>query len=253
MRLKLLACEVFARELGALLKRSPHEVVTQFFSKGLHEIARPLMLQHLQDAIDWTPDDQFDAVALAYGMCGLGTIGLKARKIPFVIPRAHDCITLLLGGRRRHEDYAAEHPGTYFRSSGWLERRHNPASLKSISIAERNALNASREDITTRYGVEGGKFLSDILCEQARHYSELAFIETGVEPDDRFEQASKAEACQRCWKFQKVRGDLSLLRQLISGDWPENAFLVVSPGHEIRATFDDRLIEAAPSSKDGEA
>jgi hypothetical protein len=70
-----------------------------------------------------------------------------------------------------------------------------------------------------------------------------------VEPDDRFERASKLEANNRGWKFQKLRGDLRLLRQLISGKWFEDEFLIVPPGHAIRATYDDRLIEAAPASK----
>ncbi|MFV1980286.1 MAG: DUF1638 domain-containing protein [Rhodothermia bacterium] len=33
-----------------------------------------------------------------------------------VLPRAHDCITLLMGSRTRYLEYFKAHPGTYFRS-----------------------------------------------------------------------------------------------------------------------------------------
>lgn len=247
MRLKLLCCEVFAREIAALLKQSSHKISLHFFSKGLHEIGCVLMRQKLQDAIDWTAESEFDAIVLAYGMCGLGVAGLKARNVPLVIPRAHDCISILLGSSARHEARIAEHPGTYFRSSGWLERRHNPEYLKALSVAEQNSLNTTPDDLIQDYGTEAGEYLAGILCDQAHFYDRLAFIETGAEPDDRFERASREEAKTRGWKFEKLKGDLTLLRRLLAGDWADESFLVVPPGHEIRPTYDDRLIETIPS------
>jgi hypothetical protein len=244
MRLKLLCCEVFAREIAALLKYSPHKISLQFFSKGLHEIGCILMRQKLQDAIEWTPKSHFDAILLGYGMCGFGTAGLKARDLPLVIPRAHDCIGILLGSRVRHEARIAENPGTYFRSSGWLERRHNPEHLKELSFAERNSLNSAPTDLLEFYGAEAGEYLAGILCNQTQFYDRLAFIETGAEPDDRFERASRAEARTRGWKFEQLNGDMSILRKLLTGDWDEQNFLVVPPNHEIRPTYDDRMVEA---------
>jgi hypothetical protein len=249
MRLKILCCEVFAREIAAVRQKSPHEISLQFFSKGLHEIGSALMRQRLQHAIDWTEDSEFEAIALAYGMCGFGTVGLRARDIPLVIPRAHDCITALLGSLHRHEVRVAEHPGTYFRSSGWLERRKNPDDLKALSFAECNSLNAAPSELIRDYGCEAGEYLTGILCQQAHHYDRLAFIETGAEPDDRFECASKTEAKQRGWIFEKLKGDLNLLHKLVAGDWASDDFLFVPPGHEIRPTYDHRLLEAAPVQK----
>ena len=247
MRLKLLSCEVFAREITAVIKESPHKISPRFFSKGLHEIGCSLMRHKLQDVIDEIPDSEADAILLGYGMCGFGATGLKARQVPLVIPRAHDCISILLGSRTRHETRLAEHPGTYFRSSGWLERRRNPEHLKTLSIAARNSLNATPDDIAQEYGPEAGQYLAGILCDQTHFYDRLAFIETGIEPDDRFERASRAEAKERGWKFEKINGDLALLRQLVAGEWNEADFLVVPPGFEIHPTYDQRLIEAISS------
>ena len=247
MRLKLLCCDVFAREIAALLKESPHSITLKFFSKGLHEIGCALMRERLQDEIEWTVSSNFDAILLGYGLCGFGTAGLKARDIPLVIPRAHDCISVLLGSRERHEAKLAQHPGAYFRSSGWLERQNNPDDLRALSVAERNSLNTRVGDLISDYGPENGEYLAGILCEQTRHYDRLALIETGVEPDDRFERASRMEANHHRWKFEKIKGDLSLLRKLLSGEWDSYEFLVVPPGHVIHATYDERLIQSAPA------
>ena len=246
MRLKVICCDVFAREIGALLRKSPHAIAVTFFSKGLHEIGCALMREKLQDEIDWTVSRDFDAILLGYGMCGFGTVGLKARDIPLVIPRAHDCISILLGNRARHEAKLAEHPGTYFRSSGWLERRQNPEHLRALSFAQQNSLNATPAELIAEYGAEHGEYLAGILCEQTRHYDRLALIETGVEPDDRFERASRFEADHRGWTFEKMRGDLTFLRKFLFGEWADEDFLVVQPGHAIHATYDQRLVKSAP-------
>lgn len=249
MRLKLICCDVFAREIGVLLRESPHAITLKFLSKGLHEIGCALMREKLQDEIDWTVARDFDAILLGYGMCGFGTIGLKARHVPVVVPRAHDCISILLGSRARHEAQLADHPGTYFRSSGWLERRQNPEHLKALSFAERNSLNRTSSELIADFGAEGGEYLAGILCEQTRHYDRLALIETGVEPDDRFERASQLEADHRGWNFEKIRGDLTLLRQFLSGQWHDANFLVVKPGHAIHATYDERLVKSVPAEE----
>lgn len=241
MRLKLICCDVFAREIGGLLPTPPHALAVKFFSKGLHETGCAVMRAELQKEIDRTSARDFDAILLGYGLCGCGAAGLHARDLPLVIPRAHDCIGVLLGSRARHEAKLAEHPGVYFRSSGWLERTRNPEHLKALSFAERNSLNSSRGDLIAGYGAEGGEFLAGILCEQTRHYDRLALIETGVEPDDRFERASRLEANQRGWTFEKLRGDLTLLRKLLLGQWDEAEFLVVQPGQTIQPTYDERL------------
>ena len=58
----------------------------------------------------------------ATALCSNGLVGLTARNIPVVVPRAHDCITLFLGSKERYLDYFQSHTGVYFKTSGWIER-----------------------------------------------------------------------------------------------------------------------------------
>ncbi len=53
--------------------------------------------------------------------CGGATSGVVARDVPVVLARAHDCITIFLGGRARYEREFETTPGTYCSSpvSAW--------------------------------------------------------------------------------------------------------------------------------------
>ncbi len=102
MRLKLIGCEIFYREICAVVSRSPNLVDIEFMLKGLHDIGCAGMLERLQGALDRVDERKYEAVIFAYGLCNNGIVGLTARSIPLVIPRAHDCITLFFGSSTRY-------------------------------------------------------------------------------------------------------------------------------------------------------
>jgi hypothetical protein len=122
VRLRIVACEIFFRELCHLAARSPRKVDVEFLPKGLHDQGGAVMRERLQAAVDATDPGRHDAVALAYGLCNNGLVGLRSRALPLVLLRAHDCITAFLGSRARYARYFDERPGTYFETTGWLER-----------------------------------------------------------------------------------------------------------------------------------
>jgi hypothetical protein len=66
-----------------------------------------------------------------------------------------------------------------------------------------------------------------------------------VEPDDRFEERTRAEAAARGWKFEKVCGDLSMLQRLVNGQWDGHEFLIVPPGYQVVATHDSGIVTAS--------
>ena len=57
-----------------------------------------------------------------------------------------------------------------------------------------------------RYGEDNGRFLYEELTRYQQTYQQLTFIETGIEPDDRFEAEARSEAAGEGWGFEKVRG-----------------------------------------------
>ena len=75
MRLKCLACEVLARPLYLSAAQSPHIVDVELFQRGLHNTP-PILRGRLQDRIDAAAGQGYDAVVMAYGLCGQATAGL---------------------------------------------------------------------------------------------------------------------------------------------------------------------------------
>jgi hypothetical protein len=243
MRFQLISCEVLFREMCDAVARSPHQVTVRFLSKGLHDLGSKRMRRQLQDHIDQAED--CDAVLMGYALCGNGLHGLEARKAPLVLPRAHDCIGLLMGSRRRYGDYFGTNPGTYFRSTGWIERGK---SLQQLAMGQ-SVSGASLDDLIERYGEENGRYLFEEFTRYRQHYRQLAYIETGLEPDARFEDQARQEAAERGWAFSKVTGSLALFRQLVNGEWPAEDFLVVPPGGRVVASYDDRVIRCEGSDE----
>ena len=134
MRLTLISCEIFHREMCAAVACSTNQVDIEFLVKGLHDIETEGMRQRLQAAIDRVDASQYDAVLLGYGLCNNGICGLTAPTIPLVVPRAHDCLTLFFGSKARYTEYFTNHPGVYFTTTGWIERGNNPGELTKLSV-----------------------------------------------------------------------------------------------------------------------
>ena len=224
----MISCKVLYREMCAAVARSPHQVDLEFLPKGLHDLGGPAMRARLQKAADRVDATQYEAVLLGYALCGNGVAGLVSRNLPLVIPRAHDCIALLMGGRDRYRIYFENHPGVFFRSTGWLERGQD---LDQAAL------------LIARYGEDNGRYLFEQFNGYQRNYRKLAYIATGLEPDGSFERQAREEAARRGWQFEIIRGDLRLFERLVAGDWDENDFLVVPPGWRVKPTYDRGIIE----------
>jgi ADP-ribose pyrophosphatase YjhB (NUDIX family) len=247
VRLKMISCEVMYREMCAAVAHAPNEVDVEFLPKGLHDLGGPPMKRQLQEAIDRVDPQKYEAVLLGYALCGNGTAGLAARSLPLVIPRAHDCIALLMGSRERYQDYFVQHGGVYYRSTGWLERGENLEQDTLRIVRNKTGAGHTLEDLIAHYGEENGRYLFDELNGYQKTYRQLTYIATGLEPDETFEQRAQDEARERGWAFERIEGDLSLFERLVSGDWNEHDFLIVPPGWRVTATFDTGILGKEPN------
>ena len=223
-----------------LLEQSPHEIDVEFLQKGLHDIPTEEMLKRLQVQVDAVQG--YDAILLGYGLCNNGLVGLEARNVQLVLPRAHDCITLFFGSRHRYKEYFDANLGTYFKTTGWIERDKISEDLKELSIPNQMGMDQTYEELVEKYGEDNAEFLWEELCNTEKNYSQITFIEMGVEPDDSFEKIAKEEADSKGWEFDKVPGNLNLLRRLLGGEWDSEDFLVIPPKHRIIAKHDGMIV-----------
>jgi hypothetical protein len=78
MRLKLISCEIFCREMCAAVARSRNRVDVEFLPKGLHDIGAAGMRERLKTALQGVDETNYDAVLFGYGICNNGIVGLQA-------------------------------------------------------------------------------------------------------------------------------------------------------------------------------
>jgi len=237
-----LTCEALARSVYAAAAQTDHTITVQLYRQGLHN--RPKNLRTvLQEQIDAATDQPVDAILLAYGMCGTATMGLTARHTPLVIPRAHDCITLYLGSRQRYEDEFDRHPGTYWYCVDYMERAEPGVSV-ALGAAGIEATEAEYERYVQKYGQENADMLIEKMRRWTHHYTRAAFIDTNLGNSDPFVAKAKDKADKEGWIFERMQGNRRLLDMLINGEWPDDEFLIVPPGHTIRQQYDAGLVQA---------
>jgi hypothetical protein len=247
MRYKVISCEVFHREICFAASRSPHTVDLEFLPKGLHDIGASGMVARLQAAVDRVEQGRYDAILLGYALCNNGIAGLKAGPTRIVVPRAHDCITLFFGSSERYLNYFDDHPGVYYKTTGWIERGEAEGEYRQLSIAHKAGMDKTYEQFVEKYGEENAQFLYEQLGQFARNYGQITFIEMGIEPDASFEAIAREDAAARGWMFEKVAGDMSMIQRLLDGRWSDNEFLLLAPGDSIAASFDDGVIKSIRS------
>ncbi|UCF99490.1 MAG: DUF1638 domain-containing protein [Spirochaetaceae bacterium] len=239
MYFKLIACDVLTREVCHCIARSPHTVDVEFTEKGQHEDSERLRLL-LQEKIDRSAETRvpFDAILLAYGLCGNSTAQLEARSIQLVLPRAHDCCTIFLGSRRRFKELFADNPSRPFSSAGYMER--GDSYLHDGDTGRVLGLDRSYEDFVAQYGEENAKYIMETLSLSRDGNTDDKVIYIDVPETSREEYASlcRETAEKEGRRFIRVEGNIRLIRQLVEGTWNEEEFLIVKPGRKIRAVYD---------------
>lgn len=243
MKLLCLACEVLARPLYLCAARSPHIVDIELIERGLHN--QPAVLRsHLRAAIERASSKPYDYIVMGYGLCGQATAGLTARGKPLVIPRAHDCITLFLGSRQRYQEQFETYPGTYWYVQDYIER--DDGSGGSLSLGAGLDVDADKVygEYVAKYGQDNADYLMEVMGAWKQHYQRAAYIDMGVGDSSTVEAKAREQAARREWTFERIEGDLVLLRRLLEGDWDDD-FLVLLPGQTLAMTYDERVIGCA--------
>lgn len=216
----IIACKVVQSLIESYIVQTPSPAV--FMEYGLHRTPA-LMVAALQEKIDQISDPS--VIIIGYGLCGNGLVGLKARTHTLIVPRVHDCITMLLGSHQRYMEGFSSEPGTYYLTKGWLESGSNP-------LNEYQAL-------VEKYGREAAGWIVDT---QYRNYKRLVLVApTSAELELYRDQACEvAEFCAARWGFcyeERVGSDEFVKRLVTSAPLLREStddFLVIPPGGEIK-------------------
>ncbi|HUX36631.1 MAG TPA: DUF1638 domain-containing protein [Rectinemataceae bacterium] len=248
-RYRLVSCAVFQRELSIALGRTRHLVDPEFLEIGLHERPEKLRaaIQRRIDEISSPPGPParpYDAILLGYGLCGNGLSGIEARGIPLVIPRAHDCCTILLGSRAEFAARFGDSRSASWSSAGYLERGR--AGFREAEGGRSEGMEKSYATLIEEYGEENAAYIWESLHPDIDE-GVLRFVELEETAHLGHADALRERAAREGKEFLLLRGSAKLLGALVAGDWNPADFLLVPPGARIEATWEDEVIFEARS------
>lgn len=229
----VLACDVLELETRRILEEagcSCGEVV--FKEMGKHDYP-DVLNRELQAEIDRLEAAGHERIVFVYGLCSNSIINLRARNAEMVFPRAHDCITLLLGSKERYAEVHKQEPGTYWFSPGWCRggRVPGPEHFEKLEAEYRE-----------KFDEDEVEFLMEMEREKYRQYTCAAFTDMGDGPVEEMKEKTRCSAECLGMRFEYFTGDDGLLRRLLLGPWDEEDFLVVPAGKTAQYSADKRII-----------
>lgn len=214
------------REAYFCAARSSNVVDVVLMEQGLHDEPQRLRSEVLK-ALDNICDIQgrpYDASLLGYGLCSNGVAGLSAR-IPIVVPRGHDCITLLLGSKEKYQEYFDSHRGVYWYSPGWIESGKQPSQERYEHLLKQ---------YKEKYGDDNAHYLMEIEQGWIAQYNWATYIDWGLTDSDEYRDYTRRCAEFLKWNYDELKGSSDLMQKLVDGQWDEGEFLVVQPGRTIK-------------------
>jgi hypothetical protein len=225
----ILACQVMQSLIQPHLRNG--EVPVIYMDYGLH--VRPQkMAPTLQTQLDALPEPSL--VLIGYGLCGNGLDGLKAGPHTLIIPRADDCITILLGSYQAYIQAFNRQPGTYYLTKGWLESGSDP--LKEY------------RSYVDQFGVEDADMLIEMMYGRYRHLCFVAHSQADLD-EYRSRALEVAEFCAHRWgmTYEERVGSDDLIRRLLEAPQQPGAlgddFVLVPPGGTVEQKMFLRLQE----------
>lgn len=235
MRIKFICCEVFTRPACLYTASSPHVVDIEFTPISAHEDPDELrsLLQSKISAASKT--NLYDYIILGFGLCGNGTLNLRAETVPLIIPRAHDCCTLYLGSSECFLKHFSDNLSSQWSCCGYIER--GASILRDTKSGKMLGLDKSYTDMVELYGEENAQYLWETLHPNEVS-SETIYIETPETKNTSSFSTFKQRAETTGKDLKVIQGDMSMLKNLIYGNWDESSFLTIMPGQSIHALYD---------------
>lgn len=212
MKTLIVSCNTIRAELDQTIEKYQSTTPVIYLESGLH-LEPDTLRKEMQKTLDRLSN--VDQVLLIMGFCGNAVVGLKAGDFRLVIPKADDCLTLLLGSMDRRKEVQRE-KNTYFLSKGWLDM---------FEEVEKTMMDEYHR-MERRYGKERAE---RIFRLSYRHYERLGVIDTGTfDLDTMLEQAqAKAELMQL--QVEPLRGTMDFLEAFVTGPWESDPRFILIP------------------------
>lgn len=216
----IITCQTIKREVNLAVSETGVDYPILLVDSGLHNYPDKLR-QAIQEQIDKL--ENTETILMAFGYCGNGLLGIKSHNSRLIIPRADDCITLMLGSNETRKNIQRE-AGTYFLTKGWLDYERNIVT--------------EYEECVVRYGPERAlRVMKTMLC----HYRRLMVIDTKAYELDDVLNKTRSFAEIIGMKHEQYLGSMGFIKKLLSGPWNKEEFIILESGQEL--SFEEMRID----------
>ena len=208
----LVACNTLRDEIEHLSAELGICLRTIWIESQLHNEPEKLASK-LQEILDSIQDAQL--VLLGFGNCGNVVQGLTVGDFELIVARVDDCISMLFGSQGTRTAYSDANRAIYL-TEGWMDDGHN--------------IIAEYETCVEKFGDERAASIFDMMY---KHYRTMCFLKTGLYDIGSLKKRT-APICDMLGLEQKTEeATLSYIRALLTGPWPEDRFVHVSPHQAI--------------------
>lgn len=207
MKIAVLACKTIEDEVmyAESIVKSGYDIYT-IESQHNHPDKFRVAIQSELDKLNG-----YRRVLLAFGFCGNTVAGLKTHSFEMIIPRVDDCISLMLGSRKKREEVCKDHE-CIFLTKGWLDSEAN------IWSEYQHALK--------KYGPQRAKKVMKMLYS---HTDMLSLIDTKAYNINEIMDKSQQIAATFELEFNIIPGTTVYIKNLLTRPWDEKKFVVIPP------------------------
>lgn len=212
MNAVILACSSMARQVAAAQRKMGTCYPVRCVDRRYHAEPKDMRLQLIKALGEIA--GEFDTALVAMGFCG-GSWESVYAPVRVVVPRADDCITILLNTDGAPHENLKEPGHIYIRDTD----------------TGRYSLEGLRAAVCERYGREQGPALFD---KWFASYTHADIIDTGTydsRAEEFLEQARRGAEIAGC-ELRHVPGGNVVLEKLVSGDW-DDLFAVAEAGETL--------------------
>ncbi len=107
-------------------------------------------------------------------------------------------------------------------------------------------MGAKYEEYVEKYGEDNARYLMEFEKSWIENYSYATYIDLEFVRFLNYKEQAEKVAAERGWKYEELPGDIRLIRKLIDGEWDEDEFLVVQPGQQIIASYENHVLGCKP-------
>ena len=188
-----------------------------YLESGLHNDPKELN-EAMQKVINRISN--VEQVLIIMGFCGNAVVGLKGKGFRMIIPRADDCITMLLGSMEKRKDVQSQ-KATYFLTKGWIDMYDD---VEKTMVDE-----LYRMEI--KYGKERAQ---RIFRASFKHYKRLGIIDTGTFDIEEILDKAKLKSDLMQLPIEIIPGTTTFLEKFLTGPWEKEEFIIIEDAKTVK-------------------